>query len=213
MTKTSHERNGLLLGRRKTIAADCARSATIKGGIWRGACIRSRGSDLCIRRTHFAKRTKTVPEESERQNQSSPSQTVQRNLLSQIRYRRAAHSVRSVRTRKCRHPLDGGSASARGLSAKTSRRRRQRVSRHKHVKRGAVIKRAGRRDRNLRRRVGGHARTHGHHLRRHGAVMRAMPPATRRQACVFAAFRQSRQRTQPEEQNQKNGETATHLGK
>jgi hypothetical protein len=41
--------------------------------------------------------------------------------------------------------------------------------------------------------------------------MRAMSTATRRQARVFGAFRQSRQRTQPEEQNQKNGEATTHL--
>jgi molecular chaperone GrpE (heat shock protein) len=41
--------------------------------------------------------------------------------------------------------------------------------------------------------------------------MRAVPPATRRQARVFAAFRQSRKRTQAEEQNQKDGEAATHL--
>jgi len=41
--------------------------------------------------------------------------------------------------------------------------------------------------------------------------MRAVPPATNRQASVFGAFRQCRKRTQPEEQNQKNGEATPHL--
>jgi hypothetical protein len=41
--------------------------------------------------------------------------------------------------------------------------------------------------------------------------MHTVPPATRRQACVFGAIRQSRKRTQPEEQNQKNGEATPHL--
>jgi hypothetical protein len=42
-------------------------------------------------------------------------------------------------------------------------------------------------------------------------MVRAVPSATRRQARVVGAFRQSRQRAQPEEQDKKNGETAPHL--
>jgi hypothetical protein len=42
-------------------------------------------------------------------------------------------------------------------------------------------------------------------------VVHPVPPATGRQACVFAAVDKSRQRPESEEQNQKDGEAAPHL--
>ena len=49
------------------------------------------------------------------------------------------------------------------------------------------------------------------HAHRHGTVMRPVPAAARRQARVLAAVDKRRQRSQPEKQNQEDGEAALHL--
>jgi hypothetical protein len=52
---------------------------------------------------------------------------------------------------------------------------------------------------------------HRRHLLGYGAMMRAVTPAACWQICVLAAGNR-RQRSQPEDQNEQNGEAAPHLG-
>jgi hypothetical protein len=61
------------------------------------------------------------------------------------------------------------------------------------------------------REIDASARPHGHDLRVHGAVMLPVPPAARGQTCILAAVNEGRQRSQPEEQDQEDGEAAPHL--
>jgi len=56
---------------------------------------------------------------------------------------------------------------------------------------------------------------HACHVRRdariHGAMVRAVPPATGRQTRIVAGFERGRERPQPEEQDHQDGKTAPHL--
>ena len=131
-------------------------------------------------------------------------------VLAEIRLRRSAPGVSVAWSRKRRNSLERGSGSEREPSAKPRRRYRQRMRRHQHRKRGSVIERAGSGAEKLG--VGSMpGRPHGHQLGVHRAVVRPVPPATGRQAGILAAVDQGRQRTQPEEQDQENGEAAPHL--
>ena len=118
--------------------------------------------------------------------------------------------------RKCRNPLERGSGSARELSAKTRRRGRDRMSRHQDRKYRSVKERASERNGKARRRIDVKARSHCHDLRGldlrvHRAVMRTVPAAARWQARVSAVVDEGRQRPEPEEQDEENGEAAPHL--
>jgi hypothetical protein len=131
--------------------------------------------------------------------------------LAAVCRRRAASGMRAAGAGKCCHLLGCGRGIALELSAKTCRRGHQRMSRHQHRKCRSVIERASERSRKARRRIDAPPGPHGHDLRVHCAVVRPVPPAARRQACVRAAVDEGRQRPQPEKQHEKNGEAAPHL--
>ncbi len=118
--------------------------------------------------------------------------------------------MRAARVRIGPHPLERGSWSTRELSAKTRRRGSQRVSRHQHRECRTVIERAGEWSGKARLRIDATARSQGHNLCVHCTVVRSVPAAARRQACVRAAVDEGRQRPESEEQDQEDGEAAPH---
>jgi len=129
---------------------------------------------------------------------------------------RASPSVRAAGAGKYGHPLERGSGSALETSAKICRCGRERMSRHQHGERWAVIERASERSGEARCWIDVPAGSHGPGLRgpgprEHGATVRAVPAAARGQGRVRAAVDEGRQWPQPEEQGQKNGEAAPHL--
>lgn len=109
------------------------------------------------------------------------------------------------RTRCCaardgRQRAKARSVNARGCSRQSMRRHQKRYPR-------AGIARAGQGSGKCRSRVG----LHFGHDRGHRAVVRSMPPATWWQTFILVAIGHRRQRPKPEQQDQKDGEAATHL--
>lgn len=51
----------------------------------------------------------------------------------------------------------------------------------------------------------------GSHHGGHGAVVRAVPPATGRQVSIVTGLERGRERPEPKEQDEQDGETAAHL--
>jgi hypothetical protein len=88
-------------------------------------------------------------------------------------------------------------------------RRQRRRGRCEHRCRARKLRAGDRHSQNRRRSRFG-LRLHCGHA--HGAMVRPMPTATQRQAGLAAAVDDHRrQRSEPEKQNQENGEAATHL--
>ncbi len=132
-------------------------------------------------------------------------------LSALVRGGRAPTGICPARARECHNPLEGRSGSKRVLSANSSRRRSKCMRRHQHCEAETVIERASKRRGKARHEIDAAPGPHGHNLRVHCAVVRPMPAAARRQACVLAAIDKGRQRSHREEQDQKNGTDAPHL--
>ena len=200
--------------RTETAIARRLRWATTHSSISGSACNRPR-----TRRLSLSERDATsahpfhradeiiVPAKSGKQNQGR----LFGAGLTVVCRRRTATGVRTAGMRKCRHPLERGSGSARELTVKICRHSRERMRRHQHRESGSVIERASQRSGKARRRIDAAACPHGHDLRVHRAAVRPVPAAARWQARVRAAVDQGRQWPEPEKQHEKNGEAAPHL--